>query len=137
MNEIVIKGDHATTIHLNISIGTALLRGSAVTVYWSALRGSTAYNYSLGGIVDPRLTILQITPIAPMNTTAYRSFTSSVPKELAVTVHPEAREESESMIIADGMEHRHSSIDEVTFGFSQTEVKWMRFEDMISDEGKD
>ena len=33
--------------------------------------GSTAYNYSLGGsIVDPRLKLLQVTPIAPMNTTA-------------------------------------------------------------------
>ena len=31
------------------------------------------------------------------------------------------------MIVADGMEHR-GSIEEVTFGFSQTEVKLMRFE---------
>jgi NAD+ kinase len=132
LNEIVIKGDHATTIHLNISIGNSFIErfsGDGILVCTPA--GSTAYNYSLGdSIVDPRLTILQITPIAPMNTTAYRSFTSSVvlPKELAVTVHPEAREESGFMIIADGMEHRHSSIDEVTFGFSQTEVKLMRFE---------
>lgn len=132
LNEIAIKGDHSTTIHLNISIGNSFIErfsGDGILVCTPA--GSTAYNYSLGGsIVDPRLSILQITPIAPMNTTAYRSFTSSVvlPQELVVTVHPEAREGSGFMIVADGMEHKHSSIQEVTFGFSETEVRLMRFE---------
>ncbi len=132
LNEITIKGDRSATVHLNISIGNSFIErfsGDGILVCTPA--GSTAYNYSLGGsIVDPRLSILQITPIAPMNTTAYRSFTSSVvlPKELNVTIHPEHREGNGFMIVADGMEHKHSNIREITLGFSQTEVKLMRFE---------
>jgi len=132
LNEIIIKGDRSATVHLNISIGNSFIErfsGDGILVCTPA--GSTAYNYSLGGsIVDPRLSILQITPIAPMNTTAYRSFTSSVvlPKELMVTIHPEHREGSGFMIVADGMEHKHSDIRQITLGFSQTEVRLMRFE---------
>ncbi len=132
LNEITIKADASSTIHLNISIGNSFIErfsGDGILVCTPA--GSTAYNYSLGGsIVDPRLSILQITPIAPMNTTAYRSFTSSVvlPEELNVTVHPEPREGSGFLIVVDGMEHRHSSIREMVLGFSPTEVRLMRFE---------
>ena len=41
--------------------------------------GSTAFNYSLrGSIVDPRLDLIQITPIAPMNSIAYKTLSSSI-----------------------------------------------------------
>ncbi len=132
LNEITIKADNPSTIHLNISIGNSFIErfsGDGILVCTPA--GSTAYNYSLGGsIVDPRLSILQITPIAPMNTTAYRSFTSSVvlPEELSVTVHPELRKGSGFLVIADGMEHRHGCIDKMVLGFSETEVNLLRFE---------
>ncbi len=132
LNEITIKGDRSATIHLNISIGNSFIErfsGDGILVCTPA--GSTAYNYSLGGsIVDPRLSILQITPIAPMNTTAYRSFTSSVvlPEELIVTIHPELREGIGFLITSDGLEHRHTNIRRIRLGFSETEVLLMRFE---------
>jgi NAD+ kinase len=132
LNEITIKADSSSTVHLNISIGNSFIErfsGDGILVCTPA--GSTAYNYSLGGsIVDPGLSILQITPIAPMNTTAYRSFTSSVvlPEELSVTIHPEPREGSGFLIVSDGMEHKHSCISEVVMGFCETEVRLMRFE---------
>lgn len=132
LNEIAIKADSSISVHLNISIGNSFIErfsGDGILVCTPA--GSTAYNYSLGGsIVDPRLSILQITPIAPMNTTAYRSFTSSVvlPEELSVTVHPEQREDSGFLIVADGMEHKHKIITQVVLGFSDTVVRLMRFE---------
>ncbi|HZK02728.1 MAG TPA: NAD(+)/NADH kinase [Anaerovoracaceae bacterium] len=132
LNEIVIKADSSISVHLNISIGDSFIErfsGDGILVCTPA--GSTAYNYSLGGsIVDPRLSILQITPIAPMNTTAYRSFTSSVvlPENLSVTVHPESREGSGFLIVTDGMEFSHSNISKMVFGFSKTEVSFMRFE---------
>ena len=79
LNEIIIKGRESYSVHLDISIDDRPIErfsGDGILVATSA--GSTAYNYSLGGsIVDPRLKLLQVTPIAPMNTTAYRSFTSS------------------------------------------------------------
>jgi NAD+ kinase len=132
LNEIIIKGVASRSIHLNISIGESFIeRFSGDGILVSTPAGSTAYNYSLGGsIVDPRLTILQITPIAPMNTTAYRSFISSVvlPQELFVLIHPETNENQGLLIVADGMEHRHESIEEINLQFSDVVVKLMRFE---------
>ncbi len=132
LNEIVIKADASLTVHLNISIGESFIErfsGDGILVCTPA--GSTAYNYSLGGsIVDPRLSILQITPIAPMNTTAYRSFTSSVvlPEGLNVTIHPEQSADRGFLIVSDGVEHRHKTITKAVFDFSKTEVRLMRFE---------
>lgn len=132
LNEITIKASSSITVHLNISIGDSFIErfsGDGILVCTPA--GSTAYNYSLGGsIVDPGLSILQITPIAPMNTTAYRSFTSSVvlPEELSVTIHPEQREGKGFLIVVDGMEHKHENISKIVLGFSKTEVRLMRFE---------
>lgn len=132
LNEIVIKSVNSRPIHLNLSIDNSFIeRFSGDGIVVSTPAGSTAYNYSLGGsIVDPRLSILQITPIAPMNTTAYRSFTSSVvlPQELFVLVHPENREENSCMLVADGMEYIFREISEITLGFSDTIVKLMRLE---------
>ncbi len=132
LNEITIKADSSSTVHLNISIGSSFIErfsGDGILVCTPA--GSTAYNYSLGGsIVDPGLSILQITPIAPINTTAYRSFTSSVvlPEELSVTIHPESKKGNGFLIVVDGMEHKHGNIKAITLGFSDTEVRLMRFE---------
>ncbi len=132
LNEVMVKGVSSRNVHLNLSIGGSFIErfsGDAIVV--STPAGSTAYNYSLGGsIVDPRLSVLQITPIAPMNTTAYRSFTSSVvlPPELVVDIHPEYHKEEGLMIVVDGMEHKHIRAKEISVSFSETIVKLMRFE---------
>ena len=80
LNEFVIKGQGTHPIHLNISINKSFIEkfsGDGIIV--STPAGSTAYNYSLGGaLVDPRLHLLQLAPMAPMNNTAYRSLTSSM-----------------------------------------------------------
>ena len=128
---MLLRGEGSRSIHLNISIGESFIeRFSGDGILVSTPAGSTAYNYSLGGsIIDPRLSILQITPIAPMNTTAYRSFTSSVvlPKELSVRIHPEYLKETGLMVVMDGMEYHHTDIKEVRVGFSETIVKLVRF----------
>ena len=93
--------------------------------------GSTAYNYSLGGsIVDPRLKLLQVTPIAPMNTTAYRSFTSSIllPAELSVGVLPE-QNDNRIFIVNDGIETGYSNVGSISLMISDTTVHLMRFKD--------
>ena len=78
INEIVIKGNKSRTVHLNIYVNNTLIQnfsGDGILVATSS--GSTAYNYSAGGsIVDPSLDVLQVTPLSPINTNAYRSFTS-------------------------------------------------------------
>jgi NAD+ kinase len=132
LNEIVVKGSGAYTIHLNISIGGSFIQrfsGDGILVATPA--GSTAYNYSLGGsIVDPRLNLLQVTPIAPMNTTAYRSFTSSIllPSDLSLGVAPESEEDYDMVISTDGIEHKYNNISLINIYFAETIVNLIRFE---------
>lgn len=130
LNEIVIKGRQSYSVHLDISIGGVSIErfsGDGILVATSA--GSTAYNYSLGGsIVDPRLKLLQVTPIAPMNTTAYRSFTSSIllPAELSLGVVPE-QNDNRIFIVNDGIETGYSNIKKIDVMISENSVQLMRF----------
>lgn len=134
VNEIVIRGSHSYSVHLNISIGSSPIEkfsGDGILVATSA--GSTAYNYSLGGsIVDPRIRLLQVTPIAPMNTTAYRSFTSSVllPSDLSLGIVPELQKDGQLLLINDGIEHAYAQaeVQEIKIEFSETIINLLRFE---------
>lgn len=132
LNEIVIKGRQSYSVHLDISIdGVNIERFSGDGILVATPAGSTAYNYSLGGsIVDPRLKLLQVTPIAPMNTTAYRSFTSSIllPAELSLGVVPE-QTDNRIFIVNDGIETGYSNICDIKVTISETAVQLMRFKD--------
>ena len=83
-----------------------------------------------GGIVDPRLNLLQLTPLAPMNTTAYRSFTSSIilPPDLSIRINPEYNGDRGLLIVPDGMEYLHNGPEEIFLEFSESIVKLLRFE---------
>ena len=93
INEIVIKNIQSRTVHLDLQVdGIKIEHFSGDGMLISTPMGSTAYNYSAGGsIVDPNLNLLQLTPIAPMNTNAYRSFTSSIilPTTSVISISPE------------------------------------------------
>lgn len=133
INEIVIKADKSTTIHLNLSLDESFLeKFSGDGILISTPTGSTAYNYSLGGsIVDPRLNLMQITPMAPINTTAYRSFTSSivVPKYSTIKIHPEYIYENSILIVSDGMEYKYNGIAEIQVKLSELEIKLLRLKE--------
>ncbi|PAB57977.1 NAD(+)/NADH kinase [Anaeromicrobium sediminis] len=130
VNEICIKGDKSRTIHLNLSLDNSFIEkfsGDGVLVATPA--GSTAYNYSLrGSIVDPRLSLMQITPIAPITTTAYRSFTSSiiVPETSTIKVYPEYRFENSILIVTDGEEHKYDEIEEIQLRMSSLKAQVLR-----------
>ena len=133
LNEVVITGASSYSVHLNISIGEKFIeRFSGDGLLISTPAGSTAYNYSLGGsIVDPRLNVLQVTPIAPMNTTAYRSFTSSIllPSDLSLgAVHDMSARPSGIRIVYDGYICEYDNVKEMTVSFSDIKVNLMRFE---------
>lgn len=132
INEIGIKGNKSRTVHLNISLDDSFLeRFSGDGVLVATPAGSTAYNYALGGsIVDPRLNLLQITPLAPINTTAYRSFTSSVivPPEIAIRIYPEYAFENSILIISDGIEYRFNEISEISLELSDIKIQLLRLE---------
>ena len=132
LNEIVIKGRNSYSVHLYISIdGIPIEKFSGDGILVATSAGSTAYNYSLGGsIVDPRLNLLQVTPIAPMNTTAYRSFTSSIllPSELSLEIVPE-NPQNRIFILNDGIETGYADVREIKVEVSDTSVNLLRFKD--------
>lgn len=133
LNEVVIKGSDSYSVHLNISIGGSFIeRFSGDGLLIATPAGSTAYNYSLGGsIVDPRLKILQVTPIAPMNTTAYRSFTSSIllPSDLSLGVVPDTVGKSDGICVTyDGYTAVYDDVEEIEVTFSDIVINLMRFE---------
>lgn len=130
VNEFVVKGTGSRTIHLNISVNNNFIECfSGDGVILSTPTGSTAYNYSTGGsIVDPSLNLIQITPLSPINTNAYRSFTSSLilPKEAVVKISPEYRFEDSILFVTDGIEHRHNQIVDILFQTSTINIKLLR-----------
>jgi NAD+ kinase len=130
INEFVVKGDKSRTIHLNLSVNTNFIECfSGDGVILSTPTGSTAYNYSSGGsIVDPSLKLIQITPLSPINTNAYRSFTSSIilPSDAIVKISPEYRFEDSLVFVTDGIEHRYNQIVDLTFQTSTINIKLLR-----------
>jgi len=130
INEIVIKGDKSATIHLRITLDNDILENfSGDGILVSTTAGSTAYNYSLGGsIVHPNINILQITPVSPINTTAYRSFTSSVilPEYTLIGLKPEYTYENSILIVTDGMEYSYKGIESIVIRYSQIGTKLLR-----------
>ena len=66
-----------------------------------------------------------------MNTTAYRSFTSSImlPSELSLGIVPDLdKDRNKLMIVYDGESSEYENVKEIEITFSDIKVKLMRFE---------
>lgn len=133
LNEFAIKGGYTYPIHMNISINDSFIErysGDGLCVATPA--GSTAYNYSLGGaIVDPRLNVLQVTPMAPMNTVAYRSLTSSIllPSNDKLTLIPCGEPDKTVSLVYDGYINTYENVESITLSLSRRKVNLVRFGD--------
>lgn len=133
LNEFALKPIHNSPIHIDISINDSFIErysGDGICVATPA--GSTAYNYSLGGsIVDPRLNLLQVTPMAPMNTTAYRSLTSSIllPANDKLIVKPSVDNDHSISLIYDGFSKIYKDVNAVTFSLSRRKVNLVSFKE--------
>ena len=126
-----IHGDSGD-FKLNISINDSFIeRFSGDGICVSTPAGSTAYNDSLGGaIVDPRLNLMQVAPIAPINTVAYRSFTSSIllPANDKLSIIPCDDDHRHLSIVADGFAENYEDIRRVELSLSRKKINLVRFE---------
>ncbi|EHL19639.1 hypothetical protein HMPREF9628_01328 [Peptoanaerobacter stomatis] len=132
INEFAIKGYKNKTVHLNLSIDNKHMEcfsGDGIII--SSSTGSTAYNYSAGGsIIDPRLNLIQVTPIAPLNSNAYRSLTSSIilPYKAKVIVTPENQHQNTTIFLADAIQYKYEKLYSMEISYSKHKIKLMRLE---------
>lgn len=117
VNDIVLRSSLGKTVHLDLSINGTFIewfRGDGLIL--SSTTGSTAYNYSAGGaIVDPSIKTLQITPLAPLNTNAYRSFTSSIISswDSDIKVGTDENDKNHISVLLDGVQRHYSDFKQL------------------------
>lgn len=130
LNEIVIRNTMTRMIHLTLKINDSFIeRFSGDGLLVSTPTGSTAYNYSAGGaIVDPSLEVLQITPLSPSNTNAYRSFTSSIvtAKDSIVEIYPEHHDASSVQMVNDGFDKPFDKVKKITITSCLSKIQVLR-----------
>jgi len=134
INEVLIRGLFSHITQFSVSIDdTKVQEFSGDGILVSTPAGSTAYNYSLdGSLVAPELDVLQITPVAPMNTNAYRSFHSSLilPADKTVTIEGIGRSTNGTIIVSfDGRTHEFNHVKRVLINQSEEEISLVRFKD--------
>lgn len=131
LNEILLKAQHSKLIHINVFVNrNHVEKFSGDGIIISTPSGSTAYNFSAGGsIVHPSLDVLQMTPVAPVNSIAYRSITSSilVPGNYVISLVPEKRYSNSSLLLVDGTEYFFSNLKRVNFKVSNKIIKKLVF----------
>lgn len=132
LNEIVIKGIKSKVVHLEIFIdGNHLENFCGDGIIVSTPVGSTAYNFSTGGsIIYPSLKTLQITPLSPISSRAYRSLPNSaiVPGDIPITITPEYRYENSILIVVDGFEIKYDNITEIDFIIPKKTISKLNFD---------
>lgn len=117
INDIVLRSSLGKTVHLDLRINGTFIecfRGDGLII--SSTTGSTAYNYSAGGaIVDPSIKTLQLTPLAPLNTNAYRSFTSSIISswDSDIKVGTEESDRNHISLLLDGVQKHYNDFKQL------------------------
>lgn len=134
INEILVRGPYSHVTQLTVSIGNTIIQDfSGDGILISTPVGSTAYNYSLdGSIVSPKLDVLQLTPVAPMNTNTYRSFHSSIilPSDDMIKLEGIKRSRNGNFLVSfDGRTHEFNNVSRVEIVQSDKEIHLLRLKD--------
>lgn len=132
LNEFVVRNRSSQVVHLEVHIaGRHLENFSGDGLIISSSAGSTAYNYSAGGaILYPSLNGYQLTPLAPINTKAYRSLYNSIviPNDTIMEIYPEKRYQSSLLVISDGMELSFKQIRKLRFDIAERYIQRLVFD---------
>jgi len=127
VNDIIIKRKDMKTIHLNVSIDANNLQtisGDGLII--SSPMGSSAYNLSAGGsLVYPSLKTLQITPLSPIISNAYRCLNCSiiVPPQFEVEIFPERKDDYFITLLVDGVPFEIDGIENISFRTSKKAIR--------------
>ncbi len=131
VNELVVKSNQSKVVHLDLCIDdNHLQKFSGDGIILSTPIGSTAYNLSAGGsIIYPSLKALQITPLAPISSKAYRSLIRSivVPGDLIIKIRPEFYYANSTLLLNDGMEFKYDNIKHINLKISDKKIYKLNF----------
>ncbi len=132
LNEIVIRDKNLNTWKSTILVDNEILEnftGDGVLI--STGTGSTAYNMSYGGsIVYNTLKALSITPIAPLNSRAYKTLVNSViiPDKKIITLIPKAKSKN-IFLMVDGENIMIDNVSKIETKIDHKTIKCLRMND--------
>lgn len=129
VNEIILRDFDLKTAKFDILIDDSLLEvftGDGILV--SSSVGSTGHNLSYGGsIVYSFMPTLQITPLAPINSVAYKTLRASVivPEQKEIEVIPTS-EEFNLLLTSDGEHETFNKVEGITTAIKNKKIKCLR-----------
>lgn len=130
LNEIVIRDELLKMVKFYVTIDDDLLElftGDGLLI--ASSQGSTAHNLSYGGsIVYNTFSSLQITPIAPINSKAYRTLNNSViiPTNKDIMVKP-IGDRKNLIVTYDGNNITYEDVSSITTSIKDKKIKCLRF----------
>lgn len=130
LNEIIVRDENLKVLRGDIFIENDLLEsfnGDGILVATSV--GSTAHNLSYGGsIVYTSFSTLQITPIAPINSSVYHTLTNPViiPSDKKIIIKPQTKTNN-VMVIIDGIKHEYNNVDSIITNIKDKKIRCLRF----------
>ena len=133
INEIVIKSKSTSIIKFDLYVDDMRLQKFAGDgMIFSTPSGSTAYNLSSGGsIVYQNIDAFQITPLAPIKSSIYKSLDKSVvvPKNTKIKLVTEDLNDDEFLIGIDGIECNHTDIKSINIQLSKDSINKIVFDE--------
>lgn len=130
LNEIIVRDLNLKVLRGDIFIENDLLEtfnGDGILITTSL--GSTAHNLSYGGsIVYTNFSTLQITPIAPINSSVYHTLTNPViiPSNKRIIIKPQTKTKN-VMVIVDGIKKEFNNVDSIITNIKDKKIRCLRF----------
>ena len=129
LNEVVIRERELNTAMFDIYVDSNFLEtfvGDGMLISTSS--GSSAYNLSFGGaLIYNTLHTVQLTPIAPLNSKAYRNLLNSVvfPEDKKIELYP--RENKDNILISvDGENKKYDDVLSIKTCIKDRKIKCLR-----------
>ncbi len=128
LNDIVVRDKGLKVFKCNIKIDNNIIEdfvGDGILV--STSTGSTAHNLSYGGsIVYNTFTSLQITPIAPINSSVFKTIPNSIiiPDKKVIKLTPQNKE---IVVTIDGKNNFYSNANYIETTIGNKKIKLLKF----------
>ena len=129
LNEIVIRDKNLGAVKFDIKVNDALYEryvGDGILICTSF--GSTAQNLSYGGsIVYNTIPSLQITPIAPINSSAYRTLDRSIiiPSGLDIDIVPFS-DKRNMVVVSDAKVSTFDDVERISTKMDSKKIRYLR-----------